>query len=133
VYLPIEYIPLLLWAVYLVYFFFPNEASFNPKGRVYFYSILKSLFLSPFVDISFMLTFATDQSTSFVTSINDFFYTMCFYGSDFTVGDVSSCLKAGSFNGILVSYAGAMVPQIFRLIQCYRYARKNAGSMVGVI
>jgi len=43
------------------------------------------MILSPFVQMGFVLSFATDQAVSFVTSIKDFAYTICFYGSDFTV------------------------------------------------
>ncbi len=116
--LPIEYTPFVVWVFYFAYIFFPSQEMFNKNGRRYFYSLLKNIFLSPFVKMSFVLSFATDQGVSFVTSIKDFAYTVCFYGSDFSVGEVSNCLKYSSFNGIIVGYVAALAPMILRMIQC---------------
>ncbi len=104
---------------------------FNSKGRMYFYSLLKSILLSPFVKMGFVLSFATDQSVSFITSIKDFAYSICFYGSNFTVAEVSNCLKPSSLNGIIVGYIAALIPLVLRLIQCYRTAIQNSGQFFG--
>lgn len=82
---PVEYTPFVVWSFYFAYMFFPSRGILNPKGRNYFYTILKKILLTPFVKINFLLTFATDQAVSFVTAIKDFAYTVCFFKSEFTV------------------------------------------------
>jgi xenotropic and polytropic retrovirus receptor 1 len=129
--LPLEYSPFLVWVVFFAYIFFPSQEMFNPKGRIYFYAILKSMLLSPLVKMGFVLSFATDQAVSFVTSIKDFAYTVCFYGSDFTVEQVSSCLNSDSLNGIITGYVAALLPLLIRLIQCYRTAYQNSDLFWG--
>ncbi len=130
-YLPIEYTPFAVWMVYFSYIFFPSKYVFNPKGRVFFYGILKKILLSPFVKMSFLLSFATDQAVSFVTSIKDFAYTVCFYGSDFSVEEVKNCLRAGSFDGVIIGYIAAIIPLLIRMIQCFNQARQSSGKFIG--
>lgn len=131
--LPIEYTPFVVWTIYFTYIFFPSKLVFNPKGRTYFYAILKKIFKSPCVKMSFLLSFATDQAVSFVTSIKDFAYTVCFYGSDFSVREVSNCLRAGSLDGIIIGYVAAILPLLFRMIQCFNQARQASGKFIGHI
>ena len=104
---------------------------FNPKGRTYFYTLLKNILLSPFVKMSFLLSFASDQAVSFVTPIKDFAYTVCFYGSNFTVEDVSSCLRTSSFDGVVIAYVVAIVPLLIRMVQCFNAARQSSGKFIG--
>ena len=70
--------------------------------------------------MSFLLSYATDQLVSFIVPIKDFAYTLCFYTSDFTVADVKSCLKADSFNGVIIAYVVALVPLVIRMVQCFK-------------
>lgn len=131
--LPIEYAPFVVWTIYFLYIFFPNREVFNPRGRKYFYLLLKKIALSPFVRITFLLSYATDQLVSFVVPIKDFAYTLCFYTSDFTVDDVKSCLKSDSFDGIIIAYVVALVPLLLRMIQCFNQARQASGKFIGHI
>ena len=89
------------------------------------------MLLSPFVRMSFVLSFATDQAVSFVIPIKDFAYTMCFYGSDFTVEDVKNCLNVSSLDGVIITYVAAIIPLILRMIQCFNQARQSSGRFFG--
>ena len=130
---PIEYSPFLVWFFYIGYIFFPSKQVLNPKGRRYFYGLIKQILLSPVVRISFILTFATDHAVSFVTPIKDFAYTVCFYGSDFTVSDVKDCLNVSTVDGVIITYVVAIVPLILRMVQCFRLARQLTGKFIGHI
>lgn len=81
--------------------------------------------------MTFLLSYATDQLVSFIVPIKDFAYTLCFYTSDFSVNDVKSCLKADSFNGVIIAYIVALVPLLFRMIQCFKQARQSSGKFIG--
>lgn len=89
------------------------------------------MIMSPVVKMGFVLSFATDQAVSFVTSIKDFAYTICFYGSDFTVQSASNCLKSDSLSGVIIGYVAALLPLMVRLVQCYRSAYQNSGAFWG--
>jgi hypothetical protein len=128
---PIEYAPFFVWCLYFGYIFFPSKQMFNPQGRSYFYGLLKKMILSPFVRMSFVLSYATDQAVSFITPIKDFAYTVCFYGSDFTVDDVSQCLKSNSVDGFIISYVIALIPLMLRLVQCFKAAKQASGQFCG--
>lgn len=128
---PIEYTPFLVWLIFLGYNFFPSKQLFNPKGRFYFYRLLKKMLLSPWVKMGFVLSFATDQAVSFIVPIKDFAYTVCFYGSDFTLDDVRKCIQISSFDGVIISYIVALVPLMLRLIQCFNQARQASGKFFG--
>ena len=104
---------------------------FNPKGRIYFYKLLKQMLMSPCVKMGFVLSFATDQAVSFIVPIKDFAYSVCFYGSDFTVDDISMCLKTTSVEGVIIGYIAALIPLMLRLIQCWNQARQASGKFFG--
>lgn len=87
--------------------------------------------MSPCVKMSFVLSFATDQAVSFVTSIKDFAYSACFYGSDFSVHEVKNCLNSVSLDGVIIGYIAAILPLIFRMIQCFNQARQSTGKFLG--
>jgi hypothetical protein len=76
-----EYTPFLVWVLYFAYIFFPNREIFNPKGRKYFYNLIKKIIFSPILKITFLITWASDQAVSFVIPFKDFAYTICFYTS----------------------------------------------------
>ena len=128
---PIEYAPFLVWCLYIGYIFFPSKQVLNPKGRTYFYGLIKQMLLSPVVRMSFVLSFATDQAVSFITPIKDFAYTACFYSSDFTVSDVSNCLNVSTVDGVIITYAVAIVPLMLRMVQCFNQARQTSGRFMG--
>lgn len=121
--LPIEYTPFMVWTIYLLYIFFPNREVFNPRGRKYFYLLVKKILLTPIVKMSFLISYASDQLVSFIVPIKDFAYTLCFYTSSFAVEDVKSCLKSDSFDGIIIAYVVAIVPLLIRMMQCFKQAR----------
>jgi hypothetical protein len=131
--LPIEYTPFVVWIIYFAYIFFPSKLVFNPRGRTYFYSVLKNIFKSPWVKITFVLSFATDQAVSFVTSIKDFAYSACFYGSSFSVSEVSNCLNSVSLDGVIIGYIAAILPLLIRMVQCYNQAKQSSGKFLGHI
>lgn len=129
--MPIEYTPFVIWTIFFLYIFFPNREVFNPRGRKYFYMLLKKIALGPFVKMSFLLSYAADQMVSFVVPIKDFAYTLCFYTSDFSVDEVKSCLKSDTFDGIIIAYVVALVPLLIRMIQCFNQARQSTGKFIG--
>jgi hypothetical protein len=45
------YTPFVVWVLYFAYIFFPNRDVFNPKGRRYFYDLLKKIFFSPIIKV----------------------------------------------------------------------------------
>ena len=49
----VTYTPFVVWVVYFFYIFFPNRDVFNPKGRRYFYDLLKKIFFSPVLKVLF--------------------------------------------------------------------------------
>lgn len=48
----VEYAPFFVWVLYFSYIFFPNRDVFNPKGRRYFYDLLKKILFSPIVKVN---------------------------------------------------------------------------------
>lgn len=75
--------------------------------------------------MTFLISWLTDQTVSFVIPIKDMMYTICFYTSDFSNNNYSgpeNCLDKTSTAGFLVTYLIALFPLIFRMIQCYRQA-----------
>ena len=51
----IIYTPFVVWVLYFSYIFFPNRDVFNPKGRRYFYDLLKKIFFSPVMKVKITL------------------------------------------------------------------------------
>lgn len=131
---PIEYTPFIVWLLYVGYIFFPNRDVFNPKGRKYFYRVLKEVFRSPFFKMSFLISWVTDQSVSFVIPIKDLLFTVCFYVSDFSDGkldEVKECEQKTGMEGFLVIFFLALLPLLFRMAQCYRQAVQDTGKFIG--
>ncbi len=119
------------------YIFFPNREVFNPEGRQYFYKVLVSVIKSPLSRVNFLISWVTDQSVSFVIPIKDLGYTICFFTSDFNNGNPyyvkSNCMNKTAFEGFVVAYLIALVPLLFRMIQCYRQAIQDTGKFRGHI
>jgi hypothetical protein len=134
---PIEYSPFLVWILYLGYIFFPNREVFNAEGRKYFYRVLVDMLKSPCSRVSFVISWVTDQSVSFVIPIKDLGYTICFFTSDFNNGNPlevkEKCMNKTAFEGFVVAYLIALVPLMFRMIQCYRQAKQDTGRFIGHI
>ena len=84
--IPIEYTPFVVWTLFLGYNVFPNREVFNPEGRKYLYRVIKQVAMSPLGNMSFLMSWVTDQTVSFVIPIKDMGYTICFYTSDFSEG-----------------------------------------------
>jgi hypothetical protein len=59
--LPAKYTPLIVWATFLIYIFFPSSTYFNPRGRKYFYKLIIQVAVSYFNPITFKVTWATNQ------------------------------------------------------------------------
>lgn len=104
---------------------------FNPKGRKYFYNLLKKIIFSPVLKITFLITWASDQAVSFVIPFKDFAYTICFYTSQIKIDDVKDCLNSTHIQGVIVTYVVAIIPLFIRMIQCYKQAKQNSGKFIG--
>ena len=126
---PVEYAPFLVWVLYIGYIFFPNRDVFNPQGRKYFYRVIKEVILSPCGRMSFLISWLTDQTVSFVIPIKDLGYTICFYTSDFSQGSTTdvenNCLDKRSMENFIFTYVIALFPLLFRMAQCYRQAKQD--------
>lgn len=81
--------------------------------------------------MTFVLSFCTDQAVSFVTSIKDFTYSACFYGSNFSVSEVKVCMNSVSLYGVLIGYIAAILPLLFRMVQCFNQAKQSSGKFFG--
>lgn len=136
----VQYTPFVVWVLYFAYIFFPNRDVFNPKGRRYFYDLLMKIFFSPIIkvlnlyyrkQVTFLITWASDQAVSFVIPIKDFAYTICFYTSDVSLDSVKNCLSSSHIQGAVVTYIVAILPLILRMIQCFRQARQQNGKFIG--
>jgi hypothetical protein len=79
--------------LYFSYIFFPNRDVFNPKGRRYFYDLLKKIIMSPIIKITFVITWASDQAVSFVIPFKDCAYTVCLYTSIMDLQSAKDCLN----------------------------------------
>lgn len=85
------------------------------------------------IQITFLITFASDQGVSFVIPFKDFAYTICFYTSQIDLQGVKDCLNSSHIQGVLVTYVVAILPLLLRMIQCYRQAMQTNGYFVGHI
>lgn len=62
---------------------FPSSTKFNFKGRLYLFTIVKDIVVSPFIHLGFLIPWATDQMLSLVIPLKDFSYTICYTFSAF--------------------------------------------------
>jgi hypothetical protein len=128
--LPVEYAPFVVWVLYFGYIFFPNRDVFNSKGRKYFYRMLKEVIMAPFTRMSFVISWITDQSVSFIIPIKDLSYSLCYYTSTLSDTDsVGQCSK--SYLGFFDVYFIALIPLLLRMGQCYRQAVQDKGKFFG--
>lgn len=87
---------------------------------------------NPFlIQVTFLITWASDQAVSFVIPIKDFAYTICFYTSDVSLNSVKNCLSSSHIQGAVVTYIVAILPLLLRMIQCYRQAKQQSGKFAG--
>ena len=91
--------------------------------------------MSPCRKMSFLISWLTDQTVSFVIPIKDMGYTLCFYTADFSGGNAYQVNKDCTYNNKIVSfvivYLIALVPLLFRMAQCFRQARQDTGKFIG--
>lgn len=117
-FIPKEITPLLVWAIFLGYLFFPSSKYMNPLGRLYFYRLLKNIFLNPFDKVTFRIAWSTDQIVSFVGPLKDLEYTICFYfGNIFDQNHIDYCQ---SRDRISSGFIVAFIPLFYRIMQCSR-------------
>jgi hypothetical protein len=125
-YLPVEYTPFIVYLVFFSYIFFPSEFVFNPKGRKYLYRILLNIITSPFIPMTFIIAWTTDQTVSFVGPLKDLAYTICYYTSDFSKAEIKQCLAYNTIEGVTVGYVVAIIPLLYRMIQCVKQAIESS-------
>jgi uncharacterized membrane protein SirB2 len=89
--LPDNYTGLIPWLVLVAYTFFPSKTMFNPQGRLYFYNLIKQIFMTPFVPTTFAASWLADQFTSLTGPLKDFEYTICFYVNVWGDNNVNTC------------------------------------------
>jgi len=54
-FIPKEVLPLILWASFVVYIFFPSFKIFNGPGRKYMVYMLKLVLKTPFIPVIFIV------------------------------------------------------------------------------
>jgi len=54
-FIPKEVLPLILWASFAIYIFFPSFKVFNGLGRKYMFYMLKLVLKTPFVPVIFIV------------------------------------------------------------------------------
>lgn len=109
-----EYCPLFLWAINVAYFLNPTQTL----GAQFFQKNLKKILLSMCVKVTFVMTFATDQLTSFITPLKDMEYTICYYFSKFKSPDQQpECFTYQYFNS---SFYLAVFALSLRIIQDFK-------------
>lgn len=99
--------------------------------------MLVAVFKSPCSRVNFLISWVTDQAVSFVIPIKDFGYTICFFTSDFNHGNAenvkNNCINKTAVEGFITAYLIALVPLLFRMVQCYRQAKQDTGKFLGHI
>jgi len=55
-----KYLPPCIWMIFFGYILFPSKKIFNGTGRLYMFNMIKDLLLSPFMYITFIMSWATD-------------------------------------------------------------------------
>lgn len=125
-YLPVEYAPFMAYLVFFTYTFFPSDYVFNPKGRKYLYRILLNIISSPFIPMTFIIAWTTDQTVSFVGPLKDLAYSICYYTSDYSIREIQDCLKYETLEGVIIGYVVAIIPLLYRMIQCVKQALESS-------
>lgn len=115
---PKEYAPLVCWVFFLSYLFFPSFKYFNGEGRLYFFKLIKNLFLYSFLNVDFTMTWATEQFLSFVIPIRDVEFSFCYYIEKISVGDDS--LYCSYTERLSMSLIITVLPLALRIVQCLR-------------
>jgi hypothetical protein len=54
-FIPKEILPLLVWAVFLIYMLFPYKRVLNGPGRWYTFRMIKEILKTPFIPITFQV------------------------------------------------------------------------------
>jgi hypothetical protein len=108
-----SYTPLIVWVCFFGYVFFPSNRLFNGKGRQYFYRLMRACLFSMFYKMEFRIAWATDQLVSFVGPLKDLSYTLCYYGSDFTLE--SAVDHCADDHRIVQGFIIAFIPLFFRM------------------
>ncbi len=122
--LGIEYLPFVFYLVFFGYIFFPSEEMFNPRGRKYFYELAYSILMSPlpWVELTFLINWGTDQLVSFAGPLRDLAYTICFYIQD---DSHFQCFSTSTL--IFTTYIVVLIPLFYRSAQCARLAATPPG------
>ena len=124
---PKEYCPLICWVCFLFYMCFPFRCWFNGEGRLYFYRLLRDIMCFSCVKkVTFAINWATDQLVSFVIPICDMEYTFCYYTSKALGKNELECEEADI---LLIPFVAAIVPLLFRMVQCLNANKTNSGRI----
>ncbi|KRX09505.1 hypothetical protein PPERSA_12248 [Pseudocohnilembus persalinus] len=109
--------------------YFSHLIKFLMDGRKYFYNLIYLCLFTVFYPMEFRISWATDQSVSFVGPLKDLEFSLCFYSSDFanvdqngTNLDLQHC---NNDQNIMSGFIIAFLPLFFRMLQCLRQGYDN--------
>jgi hypothetical protein len=75
--------------------------------------------------MTFIIAWSTDQMVSFVGPLKDLSYTLCYYTSDFSLVEVQKCQAYDTVEGVTTGYVVALLPLLYRMIQCAKQALES--------
>ena len=115
--IPSHMLPLICWGSFIFYIFFPFEGIFNYQGRVYFHQLFAESLGSFLLKTDFRHVWFIDQMTTFISTIRDMEYTLCFYAyyDAPLYAKIEHCSKS---RGIYLFIA--FFPNILRILQCLK-------------
>ena len=114
------YLPPITWLFFLIYLLFPSNKIFNPKGRIYFFKLVRDIFFSFFRKTKFLVPWATDQMLSLVIPLKDLSYTICYSFNVFNTGKMQNTCYKYPFK--YIEFIIIFLPLFLRFIQCLRKA-----------
>ena len=115
--IPSHILPLICWGSFIFYIFFPFEGIFNYEGRVYLHQLFAESMVSFLLKTDFRHVWFIDQMTTFISTIRDMEYTLCYYAyyDAPLYAKIEYCNKS---RGIYLFIA--FFPNMLRILQCLK-------------
>jgi hypothetical protein len=115
--IPSHILPLICWGTFILYIYFPFESVFNYEGRTYLHQLFSESIGSFLLKTDFRHVWFIDQMTTFISTIRDMEYTLCFYAyyDAPLYAKIEHCSKT---RGIYLFIA--FFPNMLRIFQCLK-------------
>ncbi len=90
------FLPIFTWIILIYYL--TNPFVIN-KRKIYFWTLIKDITISPCLEPAFLISFGTSQFLSLVIPLRDFFYTICYTSTLIKTGVmINMCQKSPCYN-----------------------------------